>query len=258
MFTRVLTVIVLAPVALLAVIAVVAAPATAFGGVVFGAFLGILGVAWIRGTAPRDAADPPGAARRTGVRIGAGATAGWLTLTGLVLLLGSAAGPVLLALVVLALALWSWRRPRWPSVVRRVDPARPEREPRRPGPPSPDRPSRTGTSPAAGRRGPPVPPTEPVPVNLSTHQLCLAWQRTYFALVDLPVGPGRNEVAALRGRLLDEMERRDPQGFTRWLDTGARASSDPGRYLGGDRRLPHRPVTGPRPTVEPPPAGGTA
>jgi hypothetical protein len=35
--------------------------------------------------------------------------------------------------------------------------------------------------------------------------------------------------------LLDAIERRDRDGFTRWLETGARAGSDPGRYLTTDR-----------------------
>jgi len=31
--------------------------------------------------------------------------------------------------------------------------------------------------------------------------------------------------------LLDELERRDRAGFQRWLSTGARAASDPSRYI---------------------------
>jgi len=36
----------------------------------------------------------------------------------------------------------------------------------------------------------------------------------------------------VRQRMLDELERRDRAGFERWLSTGARAASDPSRYIG--------------------------
>jgi hypothetical protein len=70
---------------------------------------------------------------------------------------------------------------------------------------------------------------------LATAQLCRAWQRSYWQLHDLPPGPDRSHVAALRHSLLDELERRDPDGFARWLDTVPRASSDPSRFLRRDR-----------------------
>ena len=78
-------------------------------------------------------------------------------------------------------------------------------------------------------------PPQVVPGELSTPELCLAWRRSYFALLNVPAGPGRCEIVRIRERLLDEIERRDRDGFTRWLETGARAGSDPGRYLTTDR-----------------------
>jgi hypothetical protein len=78
-------------------------------------------------------------------------------------------------------------------------------------------------------------PPQVVPGELSTPELCLAWRRSYFALLDVPAGPGRCEIVRIRERLLDEIERRDRDGFTRWLATGARAGSDPGRYLTTNR-----------------------
>lgn len=45
---------------------------------------------------------------------------------------------------------------------------------------------------------------------VSTSQLCAAWQRSFWLLRDLPLGPARSEVVDLRGALLDEFERRDP------------------------------------------------
>ena len=65
--------------------------------------------------------------------------------------------------------------------------------------------------------------------------MCLAWRRSYLALLDVPAGPGRCEIVRMRECLLDELERRDRDGFTRWLDTTGRAGSDPGRYLSTDR-----------------------
>jgi hypothetical protein len=67
--------------------------------------------------------------------------------------------------------------------------------------------------------------------TLSTPELCLAWRRSYLTLVDLPAGSARCELVAMRQSMLDELERRDSAGFQRWLDDGARAGGDPGRYL---------------------------
>jgi hypothetical protein len=80
-----------------------------------------------------------------------------------------------------------------------------------------------------------APPPPPAPEALATAQLCLAWQRSYFALLDLPPGPAHDEIVRVRERLLDELERRDRDGFTRWLQTGPRAGSNPGHYLAADR-----------------------
>ena len=56
-----------------------------------------------------------------------------------------------------------------------------------------------------------------------------------LALLDATSYPARCDIVHLRECLLDELERRDRGGFTRWLDMGARAGSDPGRYLSTDR-----------------------
>ena len=50
---------------------------------------------------------------------------------------------------------------------------------------------------------------------LSTPELCLAWRRSYLALLEVPAGPGRCEIVRMREGLLDELERRDRDGFTR-------------------------------------------
>jgi hypothetical protein len=61
-----------------------------------------------------------------------------------------------------------------------------------------------------------------------------AWQRSYWLLHDVPAVPARDELVELRQRLLDELERRDPHGFRRWLQNDPRAGSDPGRDLTAD------------------------
>jgi hypothetical protein len=71
----------------------------------------------------------------------------------------------------------------------------------------------------------------PVFGTLSTPELCLAWRRSFLALVELPAGPARGELVAVRQSILDELERRDAAAFRRWLDAGARAGGDPARYL---------------------------
>jgi hypothetical protein len=82
--------------------------------------------------------------------------------------------------------------------------------------------------------GEPESPAQPMALeSMSTGDLCLAWRRSYLALPDLPAGSEHlaGEITRARAALLDELERRDPAGFTRWLAAGARASSDPARHL---------------------------
>jgi hypothetical protein len=135
-------------------------------------------------------------------------------LTGAVRLLGSASGIVILTLLLLAAPLaWPWLRRRY---------GRP-----------PARENRAAGCPEV------VPAAEPPPPltfeALSTPELCLAWRRSYLALLDVTSFPARCTIVRMRECLLDEFERRDRAGFTRWLDSGARAGSDPGRYLSSDR-----------------------
>ena len=72
----------------------------------------------------------------------------------------------------------------------------------------------------------------PVPVaDLATEDLCVAWRRSYFLLLLATDEQARRRVVQRRQDFLDEIERRDRRGFLRWLDSGARAGSDPGPYL---------------------------
>jgi hypothetical protein len=67
---------------------------------------------------------------------------------------------------------------------------------------------------------------------LSTLQLCEALRCSHLPCPD--DSPEQTEWARvrMRGHLLDEIERRDPAGFSRWLVTVPRAGSDPRCSLG--------------------------
>lgn len=212
MFARVLTNAALVGGVLLGAVAVLATPVVVLGGAVFGGVVGALVGVWLREHAPGDAASKARTGWRCGLLVGAGVFGGSLALSGLVLLLGPASGAVLILLGAVAFAVWLGGRPDRRAAPQQQRPAMDE-----PGPPEP----------MAGPLS--------IPADLSIEQLCRAWQHTYFALLDLPAGASRAAIVQLRSGLLDELERRDPVGFSRWLDTGARAGSDPGRYLASDR-----------------------
>lgn len=74
-----------------------------------------------------------------------------------------------------------------------------------------------------------------VPVGeLSTEALGREWLRTAGALA-APLEPAsRQHVVRRRQDTLDELERRDPAGFSIWLATGAPAQSDPADHIHGD------------------------
>ncbi len=70
------------------------------------------------------------------------------------------------------------------------------------------------------------------PLNgLDDRQLCRLWRESFWVLRD-PVPSGTVlRLVALRGACLDELERRDASALQAWLDSGARASSGPEKYL---------------------------
>lgn len=237
MFARVLTIAALTGGVLLGAITVLAAPGVVLAGMVFGVVAGALVGMWVRGNASGDSALKMRAGWRGGLLAGVIVFGGSLSLTGLILLLGTASGAVLIALVLGTFAIWCGGRPDrraalltnpWPAVQEGL---------LRVAQPQADEPSLEQPSPEMDGPETTEPELEPTtdPADMSIAQLCLAWQRTYFVLLDLPAGPLRAAVVHLRGVLLDEIERRDPDGFARWLETGARAGSDPRRYLAPDR-----------------------
>ena len=97
--------------------------------------------------------------------------------------------------------------------------------------------------PGRSRRAPssPARPVSPhlTPVaDLSTDALGREWLRTAGAL-GAELRPGtRQHVVRRRQDTLDELERRDPAGFARWLADGARVDSDPASWMQGDAPQP--------------------
>jgi hypothetical protein len=180
----------------LATVGLVAQPAAALGGA--------LAVGFATGVVALWFDNQPGLGtpvrRRCVIRAGGTAVRLWLIGTGLVVLLGPSTASVLVAFLLVGV--------RGALLARRAL-----------------RPVQAVTPPV------PIDVQSPVLAMLSTPELCLAWRRSYLALGELPTGPARGELVTLRQSMLDEIERRDPAGFQRWLDAGARAGSDPGRYL---------------------------
>ena len=96
-------------------------------------------------------------------------------------------------------------------------------------------PASTPRMPTAAPDKPPSPVRRPddapsMPA-LPTPALCWEWRRSYLAVTRASKPDELTRIVAIRAAYLDELERRDPTGFRRWLDSGARAASDPGRYL---------------------------
>jgi hypothetical protein len=196
--------------------------------------------------------SPAGPARATAAeaawRTAVGVVAVLLVLSGSAVLAGGAA-PVVVApwAAVVTLAWWFRRadarragsahlpgrdRPgAAPGTPTRPPSSRRERHPsaRAAGqPPLPEQPRRPAEAP--GR--PPVAATD-LP-RLSTEALGQEWLRTSAALEGTVDPAVRAQVAQRRREALDELERRDPAGFARWLAAGATVDSNPAQYLRGD------------------------
>jgi len=186
----------------LVVVGIIAQPAAVLGGVMVAVFVG--------GGMAVKLYEQPGVdvpTRRRAVLAAGGTALGvWLVGTGLLVVLGPSIPSALLALLLIGVpvAFHVRRKLRLPRELAPVA-----------VPPPADHPS-------------------PVLATLSTPELCLAWRRSYLTLVELPAGAARSELVTVRQSMLDELDRRDTDGFHRWLDDGARASGDPARYLTPD------------------------
>ena len=77
-------------------------------------------------------------------------------------------------------------------------------------------------------------PSRPPACAASTEELCGRWVASYAAL-EACLDPRLHlELTGLRRACLDELERRDPVGFARWLADGPLPGSDPAGYVQGD------------------------
>ena len=68
---------------------------------------------------------------------------------------------------------------------------------------------------------------------LTTAELGQEWTRTTAVLAGPLGAAAREALVARREETLDELERRDPVGFARWLAAGPTLSSDPAGYVHG-------------------------
>jgi hypothetical protein len=68
---------------------------------------------------------------------------------------------------------------------------------------------------------------------LTTSELGQEWTRTSAVLAGRLDAAAREALVARRQEALDELERRDPAGFARWLAVGPTLSSDPAGYVRG-------------------------
>lgn len=73
-------------------------------------------------------------------------------------------------------------------------------------------------------------PTKPL-AELTDQELCSAWRSSFAALHATTSPLVAEAVVALRQLCLDEMEKRDPEALQAWLESGARASDGPDRFL---------------------------
>ena len=95
----------------------------------------------------------------------------------------------------------------------------------------------------AARRRPDAPVVAPTGAEggsvraLSTPALGREWLRTSQALAVQRAPLARQDLVRRRAETLDELERRDPAGFARWLAESAAVDSDPAGYV-SDRATP--------------------
>jgi hypothetical protein len=101
------------------------------------------------------------------------------------------------------------------------------------GDPVPELPSRP-SEPSGRTPADPGSDGVPAPVwTLATPALGLEWLTTTAALAGRLEPAARQSLVARRAETLDELERRDPDGFARWLAVGPARGSDPSDFVHG-------------------------
>lgn len=71
--------------------------------------------------------------------------------------------------------------------------------------------------------------------DLTDVELCRLWRCTYPPLVAPASSDHLEQLIEVRAAVLEELNRRDPAGWARWVDSGARAGGDPLRHLSSQR-----------------------
>lgn len=162
------------------------------------------------------------AARAAAWKAAGGTVAVIMLVAGVVVLTGAAAAVVVsgLAAVVAGGTMWLRRVRRGRSTGGSTDGRAPRRGQASAAPPSP--------------AGPPD--RSPGPVSLlPISVLGREWSRTTAALASSPEPAELPEIVRRRQELLDELERRDPAGFARWLAAVAATDNDPATFVRGER-----------------------
>lgn len=134
----------------------------------------------------------------------AGAAGASLVFTGLVETVGVASAVLVVAAAGLAGVRWMWPKRALSDVA-------------------------PGGRPNTMEAGPMVPMRY---ADLDLAELCRVWRASYPSLEAARADPVRLSAAIEQRRAcLDELQRRDPVGFARWMASGARAASDPAKFL---------------------------
>ncbi len=68
--------------------------------------------------------------------------------------------------------------------------------------------------------------------DMTDQELIFMWRLSFVQITGAQSTADVFAACENRARLLDEIERRDPVGFCAWMNSGARAASDPSRFLG--------------------------
>ncbi|MGY2064639.1 hypothetical protein [Blastococcus sp. SYSU DS0619] len=157
------------------------------------------------------AREDPAPARRSAVEAAGQAAA--MTIGALLVVSGTAvlAGGAL-ALLLVGAGVAVWAAARW-ARDRREAAARPA--------------TASGVHAVAGGWAPP----SPAVTGLPTAALGEEWLRTGTALQGSLAPAARQRIVSRRAQVLDELERRDPAGFARWLAAGPLRGGDPAGFV---------------------------
>jgi hypothetical protein len=157
---------------------------------------------------------------------------------------------LLIAITSPPLVSWLWpskgsvRRPRATGPQTDQKP-KPEPEPKPQAERKPETDRKAERKPKVDRKAKKLPPPEPPPpepeapkipepvnvTDLSDEALCLAWRRSFTELQSCTTDEQRFAVITARNAYLDELERRAPEAFAQWLESGPRAAGNPARFF---------------------------